>query len=156
MKSYIFSILSVISLLCCSCQSDDINEIFASGQTWHWSGSYDTSNWKDENKFTPTLTQDEVSQINKNQEAYIIQFQNDGTVTGKGDAITIEGNWSANGDDNSFSIKIKSDRSPTGLDQTFFDEISNAKFYRGDSKTIKLFNLNKDHYIQFYPVGFRD
>lgn len=156
MRTYIITLLSVLPLLFCSCQDDDVNEIFASGQTWHWSGSYDTTNWKDDNKFTSTLTIDEVAKVNKNQNVYNLQFLDDGSVTGKGESITIEGTWSANGKDNSISINVKSNKSPSGLDQTFFNEISNARFYRGDSKTIKLFNLNKNHYIQFYPLGFSD
>ena len=54
-----------------------------------------------------------------------------------------------NGEDQSFSIQLKPSGNRSGLDKTFYDEISNAKFYRGSSRTIKLFNLDKNHYIQF-------
>lgn len=156
MKKYISYIGICLAILLSGCNEDDVMEIFASGQTWHWSSSYDTSNWEDDNNWESTLSIDEREQINKDQEKYIIRFSEDGTVEGQGNAITFTGTWSANGEDRSISINIRANRNPSGLDEIFFDEISNAKFYRGDSRLIKLFNIDKNHYIQFYPVGFRN
>lgn len=60
-------------LLLAGCnQKDDVYEIFASGQTWHWSGSYNTSDWKDDNNFNSTLTRDELVKINDDQDKYTI------------------------------------------------------------------------------------
>ncbi|WP_300726239.1 DUF4847 family protein [uncultured Bacteroides sp.] len=158
MKKYIFYLLMILPFLACGCnQEDDVNEIFANGQIWHWSGSYDTSNWKDDNNYKLTLNRSDLEKISKDQNVYNIQFVDDGTVTGNGQSFTFSGTWSADGgDSHAFYINIKPNRTPSGLDATFFDEISNAKFYRGDSKVIKLVNMAKNHYIQFYPKGFRD
>lgn len=148
--------MCICALLCSCNQEDDVFEIFANGQTWHWSGSYDTSNWKDDNKGTLTLSVDDVANINKDPSNFIIQFSDDGTLSGNGEAFTFTGKWSADGSDQSFSISLSPNRTPTGRDKTFYDEISNARFYRGDARLIKLFNADKNHFIQFYPVGFRN
>lgn len=158
MKTFRISWFFTLLLLLAGCnQKDDVYEIFASGQTWHWSGSYNTSDWKsDNNNYTPTLTRDELARINDDQDKYTIIFKEYGTVEGKGGSFTFTGTWSANGDDQSFSIQLKPNGNRSGLDKTFYDEISSAKFYRGSSRLIKLFNLDKNHYIQFYPKGFND
>lgn len=153
MKKYISYIGICLTILLSGCnQEDDVFEIFASGQTWHWIGSYDTNNWEDDNKSTLTLTRNELAQITKDKEKYVIRFSKDGTVEGQGNAFTFTGTWSANGKDRSFSIRINANRTPSGLDKTYFDEINNAKFYRGDSRNfIKLFDIDKKHFIQLCP-----
>lgn len=157
MKAFrIYGIFTLLLLLAGCNQKDDVYEIFASGQTWHWSGSYNTSNWKDDNDFNSTLKPEELATINKDQDKYTIIFKEDGTLEGNGSSFTFTGTWSANGDNQSFSIQLKPNGNRSGLDKTFYDEISNAKFYRGSSRLIKLFNLDKNHYIQFYPKGFNN
>lgn len=157
MKTFKIYWCFTLLLLLAGCNpKDDVYEIFASGQTWHWSGSYDTSNWKDDNDFHSTLKPEELATINKDQDKYTIIFKEDGTVEGNGSSFTFTGTWSANGDDQSFSIQLKPNGTRSGLDKTFYDEITNAKFYRGSSRLIKLFNLDKNHYIQFYPKGFNN
>ena len=55
MRKYGLYIWLCMATLLCGCnQEDDVFEIFASGQTWHWSGSYDTTNWQDDNNYTLT------------------------------------------------------------------------------------------------------
>lgn len=152
MKKYLSYLGLCLAFLLYGCNEDDVFEIFANGQTWYWSSSYDTTNWEDDNKWDMTLSIDDVARINSTKDSYYIRFSDDGTVEGKGNAITFSGRWSANGEDHSFSINIKSDRTPSGLDKTFFDEISNAKFYRGDATLIKLFNIDKNHFIQFSTI----
>ncbi|CCZ69327.1 DUF4847 family protein [Bacteroides gallinaceum] len=157
MRKYGLYIWLCMATLLCGCnQEDDVFEIFASGQTWHWSGSYDTTNWQDDNNYTLTTSKDDLEQINKDPDKFIIQFAEDGSVTGQGESFTFTGTWSADGNDRSFSVRLTPNHTPSGRDKTFYDEISNAHFYRGDSQLIKLFNADKNHYIQFYPVGFRN
>lgn len=161
MRNFIFLLLSTMLMSLAGCSTgDDVNEIFADGQTWHWSGSYDTSNWKDDNKFTSTLQKEDLEVINSSskQDVFVLVFEDNGQVSGKGESFTFSGTWSANGKENSISINIKANRTPNAgsRDATFFNEINEAKFYRGDSKFIKLFDANKKHYIQFYPIGFRN
>lgn len=160
-RKILFSLLALPMALLCGCnQEDDINEIFANGQTWHWSSSYNADrDWKNDNKVTETLSEDDKKYINQasKQDVFIIQFSDDGTVEGKGESFTFSGTWSADGKDNSFSIRLKINRTPSaGRDATFYKEITEAKFYRGDSKTIKLFDGEKKHFIQFYPQEFRN
>jgi hypothetical protein len=157
MKTFkIYWFFTLLLLLAGCNQKDDVHEIFSNGQTWHWSGSYSTSDWKDDNNFNSTLTRDELAKINDDQDKYNIIFKEDGTVEGNGSNFTFTGTWSANGDDQSFSIQLKPNGNRSGLDKTFYDKISSAKFYRGSSRLIKLFNLDKNHYIQFYPKGFNN
>lgn len=141
----------ILAVLASGCLEDDVFEIFASGQTWHWSSSYDTSDWEDDNKGTSTLSYTEISQVNGNQDAYIIIFSDDGTVEGRGSSFSFTGKWSADGSDHSFSVTLTASGTPSGLDKTFYEEIGNAKFYRGNSTLLKLFNEDKNHFIQFYP-----
>lgn len=149
---YLWLILPLALFSSCS-QEDDINEIFANGQTWHWSSSYDTTNWEDDNKFADCMGKDEKEQINKNKDAYIIRFNEDGSIEGKGSTFSFTGQWSANASDHSFFIRLKANQNPSGLDKTFHNELMQARFYRGDSRMLKLFNETKNHFIQFYPVG---
>lgn len=155
----LFLTTMLFALGSCS-EEDDVNEIFADGQTWHWSGSYDTSNWKDDNKYTSTLKEEDLKQINSEakKDAFILLFEDNGNVSGKGESFSFSGTWSANGKDNSISINIKENATLNAgsRDATFLKEIKEAKFYRGDSKFIKLFDAAKKHYIQFYPLGFRN
>ncbi len=141
----------ILTVLASGCLEDDVFEIFASGQTWHWSSSYDTSNWENDNKGTSTLTTTDISQINSNQDAYIIIFSDDGTLEGRGKSFSFTGKWSANASDHSFSATLSASSTPSGYDKTFYEEIQDARFYRGNSTLLKLFNENKNHFIQFYP-----
>ena len=157
MKTFRLYWFFTLLLLLTGCnQKDDVNEIFSSGQTWHWSNSYSTSDWKDDNNFNSTLTRDEVAKINDSQDSYNIIFKEDGTVEGNGSNFSFTGTWSAQRRRPEFFYPVKAQWKPQRTGQDFYDEISNAKFYRGSSRTIKLFNLDKNHYIQFYPKGFND
>ena len=122
-------------------------------KTWHWSGSYTTTNWKDDNNYKLNLNIDDLSQINKKTDYYNIIFEENGNVSGKGENFTFKGTWNAMSKDKSFYINIQTQGNISGLDKTFYDAIKSANFYRGDSKCIKLFNSNKSEYIQFYPLG---
>ncbi|GEM_PF-622943 len=160
-RNFLFALLAIPMAILCGCnQEDDINEIFANGQTWHWSSSYNADrDWKNDNKVTETLSVDDKKYINQEskRDAFIIQFSDEGKVEGRGDSFTFTGTWNANGKDNSISISIKANRTPNaGRDAIFYKEISEAKYYRGDSKTIKLFDGAKKHFIQFYPQDFRN
>lgn len=62
MKTFRLYWFFTLLLLLTGCnQKDNVHEIFSSGQTWHWSNSYSTSDWKDDNNFNSTLTRDEVA-----------------------------------------------------------------------------------------------
>ena len=88
MRKYGLYIWLCMATLLCGCnQEDDVFEIFASGQTWHWSGSYDTTNWQDDNNYTLTTSKDDLEQINKDPDKFIIQFAEDGSVTGQGESF---------------------------------------------------------------------
>ena len=60
------------------------------------------------------------------QDSYNIIFKEDGTVEGNGSNFSFTGTWSANGEDQSFSIQLKPSGNRSGLDKTFYDEISNV------------------------------
>ena len=81
MKTFRLYWFFTLLLLLTGCnQKDNVHEIFSSGQTWHWSNSYSTSDWKDDNNFNSTLTRDEVAKINDSQDSYNIIFKEDGTT----------------------------------------------------------------------------
>ena len=121
MKTFRLYWFFTLLLLLTGCnQKDDVNEIFSSGQTWHWSNSYSTSDWKDDNNYNSTLTRDEVAKINDSQDSYNIIFKEDGTVEGNGSNFSFTGTWSANGEDQSFFYPVKAQRKPQRTGQDFF------------------------------------
>ena len=153
---YVMSFWIWVSLfLLGSCnQEDDIDAIFAGGQTWHWSASYTTSNWKDDNNATDVLTRDQKKEITQSAEKYIIRFDKDGTFKGKGASVSFNGHWSADGKKGTFSLVMESGNlSLSGLDKIFYDDLQAAQYYKGDSKNyIKLINGSRNRFIQFYVV----
>lgn len=154
---HVLSLLLLLPLTLGSCkQEDDINEIFASGQIWHWSGSYTTDNWEHDNAYSDALTREQKAKINNSPNAYLIQFKDDGSLEGKGEKIQFTGTWSADGKSKSFSVRLNPSGQYGELDRLFIQDIQTAKFYRGDSHVIKLFSLEKNYFIQFYPQGFNN
>lgn len=129
---------------------DDIGDIFASGKAWHWSSSYNTSNWNDDNNFSESLTSDERKQINSEADSYTVLFLSDGTLKGQGKNFTFTGTWTAEADGRTVGIRLTTAQNSSGLDRKFYDELSQARFYRGDSRTLKLFDDTRKHFIQFY------
>ncbi len=153
--SYICFCLMALPFIFCSCkQKDNIEEIFT-GKVWHWSGSYRTNNWQHDNNAALTLSREELGKINDSQDFYNITFKEDGSLEGRGERISFTGEWSADGKDHSFYIKLNHPGDDVGLGRQFIKEIQSAKFYRGDSRFIKLFNQDKNYFIQFYPQGFK-
>lgn len=156
MAKYLVCLLGLMPLLLlggCS-QEDDIEAIFSGGQTWHWSATYTTDNWKDDNRATDVLSREQKKEITKSNDKYVVKFDKNGTVQGAGGAFTFTGQWSADGKDQTFRITIQSNsQSLSTLDQLFYDDLRAAQYYRGDSKSyIKLFNGSKKRFIQFYVV----
>lgn len=144
----------LLAFTLCGCQEDDVMEIFTSRGTWYWSTSADTSDWENDNaKTRVTLSPEEQRQIRNAKDSYYIRFLDDGTIEGKGQSFTFTGQWSANPDDRSVSIRINTDRDPSGmLDKRFLNELKNARHYRGNSLMLKLGNAEKDHFIQISHV----
>ena len=83
MKKYLSYLGLCLAFLLYGCNEDDVFEIFANGQTWYWSSSYDTTNWEDDNKWDMTLSIDDVARINSTKDSYYVRFSDDGTVEGK-------------------------------------------------------------------------
>lgn len=149
---YILMPLLMAVMLCGCNQEDDIDEIFTSN-TWHWSLSGTTTNWKDDNNFKPITSKEEQFEINKDRNIYTIKFEKDGNFKAKGNSIEFKGMWSADPKDHSVQISnVQIHGNAAGLDRMFYNEICNAQFYRGSSLLLKLLDSNKKEFIQFYPI----
>lgn len=151
MLRYRHLLVTCICLLLAACtQEDDISEIFASGQRWHWSSSYVTEDWDKEG--APTLTFDESATVNAvtNRDAFIVTFSPDGTVKGAGQHFTFNGSWTAEGKDRTMEMRLTPSSTPAGLDKVFFDQLRQARFYRGDARLLKLFDKEKRTYLLLY------
>ena len=84
MKIKYFVCLLVVAAVFCGCAGDDVNEIFT-GKVWHWSNSYKTADWENDNKDTGRLlSSDELKEVSKNTDAYNLTFSEDGTLQGVG------------------------------------------------------------------------
>lgn len=139
---------------------DDIDAIFV-GQTWYLGNFYTTSNWKDDNKGAPIYLRGQgegtevLNLINNNgRDVFYIAFQ-EKTFTAKGGSNTFSGTWHADGKKNTLTMEITSGSAPSGSDlssrisRDFFNNIKDARFYRGNIYYLKFFPEEQKTYMQF-------
>ena len=123
MRKYGLYIWLCMATLLCGCnQEDDVFEIFASDRHGIGAVRMTRQTWQDDNNYTLTTSKDDLEQINKDPDKFIIQFAEDGSVTGQGESFTFTGTWSADGNDRSFSVRLTPNHTPSGRDKTFYDE----------------------------------
>lgn len=148
---HVLYLLLALPLMCSCNNEDDIEEIFVSG-TWNVGNFYNGGDWHKVNDGArPVYTKEEDF---KALNILTVTFLEDGTLQGKLNNGTFTGKWAANGEDRTLSItNLKSTSTPTGKGKELMEALSNAAFYKGDSKYLKIAPENKKSYVQLghYP-----
>lgn len=120
-------------------KSDDVNEIFGSGQRFKITGI----------TYNGIKSVKEVSEFYAGSNVYWIAF-NTQSLQGMLQAGTrVEGTWKADGKSHTMTIRINSPQSDDGMSELcrmVFNILRNTAYYSGDSNVIRLYKSN-DTYI---------
>ena len=139
----LLSILLLLPLIC-SCQEDNIEDIFVNSGTWNVGNFYVGGKWEKNNDGAKAIYQknEDIKALNQ----LTVIFHEDGVISGtllNGGTFTAK--WSANGKDRSILISdLNTSVTPKGKSK----ELTNAAFYKGDSNYLKIAPENKKSYVQ--------
>ncbi len=143
----LLSILVILPFLC-SCQEDDIEEIFVESGTWNVGNFYTGGKWERfDNDGARAIYQknEDLKVLNR----MTVTFHDDGTVSGTLVNGTFTARWEANGKDRTIRISnMKPSNTPTGKSKELVDALSNAAFYKGDTNYLKIAPEDKKSYVQ--------
>jgi hypothetical protein len=143
----LLSILLLLPLIC-SCQEDNIEDIFVNSGTWNVGNFYVGGKWEKNNDGAKAIYQknEDIKALNQ----LTVIFHEDGVISGtllNGGTFTAK--WSANGKDRSILISdLNTSVTPTGKSKELIDALTNAAFYKGDSNYLKIAPENKKSYVQ--------
>ncbi len=145
---YLLYILLALPLMC-SCQEDDIEDIFVNSGTWNVGNFYVGGKWeKFDNDGAKAIYQSNEDLKVLNQMTVI--FHEDGTLSGSLlNGGTFSATWEANGKDRTISIsKMRTSITPSGKSKELIDALTNAAFYKGDANYLKIAPEDKKTYVQ--------
>ena len=145
---YLLSILLVLPLMC-SCQEDNVEEIFVGSGTWNVGNFYVGGKWeKFDNDGARAIYQKNEDLKALNQMTVI--FHDDGTLSGTlSNGGTFSAKWGANGKDRSIWVSnMKTSITPSGKSKELIDALTNAAFYKGDTNYLKIAPEDKKSYVQ--------
>lgn len=154
---FILYILIALPFLGSCNNEDDVEEIFASG-TWYVVDFFDKANWDKRNgepKYNAMAHNADKTVAAEGKKAlniihgFNITFKADGTFSGSIQNGNIEGQWQANGKDQTVNIHFTKTPSSTSYNKEFTDALENAVVYQGDSNVLLLAPEGKKTYIQF-------
>lgn len=143
----LLSILLLLPLIC-SCQEDNIEDIFVNSGTWNVGNFYVGGKWEKNNDGAKAIYQknEDIKALNQ----LTVIFHEDGVISGtllNGGTFTAR--WSANGKDRSILISdLNTSVTPKGKSKELIDALTNAAFYKGDSNYLKIAPENKKSYVQ--------
>jgi hypothetical protein len=143
----LLSILLLLPLIC-SCQEDNIEDIFVNSGTWNVGNFYVGGKWEKNNDGAKAIYQknEDIKALNQ----LTVIFHEDGVISGtllNGGTFTAK--WSANGKDRSILISdLNTSVTPKGKSKELIDALTNAAFYKGDSNYLKIAPENKKSYVQ--------
>ena len=143
----LLSILLLLPLIC-SCQEDNIEDIFVNSGTWNVGNFYVGGKWEKNNDGAKAIYQknEDIKALNQ----LTVIFHEDGVISGtllNGGTFTAK--WSANGKDRSILISdLNTSVTPKGKSKELIDALTNAAFYKGDSNYLKIAPEDKKSYVQ--------
>ena len=145
---HLLYILFVLPLMC-SCQEDDIEDIFVKSGTWNVGNFYVGGKWeKFDNDGAKAIYQknEDLKALNK----MTVIFHEDGTLSGTLiNGGTFNAKWGANGKDRTICISnMKTSATPSGKSKELIDALTNAAYYKGDSNYLKIAPEDKKSYVQ--------
>ena len=148
---HVFYLLLLLPLICSCNNEDDIQEIFISG-TWNVGNFYSGGDWNKVNDGArPVYTKEEDF---KALNILTVTFLEDGTLQGKMNNGTFTAKWAADGKDRTLTItQLKTSAAPSGKSKELVEALSQAAYYKGDSKYLKIAPKDKKSYVQLghYP-----
>lgn len=148
---HVFYLLLMLPLICSCNNEDDIQEIFISG-TWNVGNFYSGGDWNKVNDGArPVYTKEEDF---KALNILTVTFLEDGTLQGKMNNGTFTAKWAADGKDRTLTItQLKTSAVPSGKSKELVETLSQAAYYKGDSKYLKIAPKDKKSYVQLghYP-----
>ena len=148
---HVFYLLLMLPLICSCNNEDDIQEIFISG-TWNVGNFYSGGDWNKVNDGArPVYTKEEDF---KALNILTVTFLEDGTLQGKMNNGTFTAKWAADGKDRTLTItQLKTSAAPSGKSKELVEALSQAAYYKGDSKYLKIAPKDKKSYVQLghYP-----
>jgi len=148
---HVFYLLLMLPLICSCNNEDDIQEIFNSG-TWNVGNFYSGGDWNEVNDGArPVYTKEEDF---KALNILTVTFLEDGTLQGKMNNGTFTAKWTADGKDRTLTItQLKTSAVPSGKSKELVEALSQAAYYKGDSKYLKIAPKDKKSYVQLghYP-----
>lgn len=143
----ILLLLLMVSFFCNCSNKDDVDEIFISG-TWTVVNFFTVSNWDNTKNATPEYTStSDVAQL----KSLKLTFNKAGSFIGNPtNGTTFNGTWTADGNNRTiiFPMNIKTSGTLNKKDREFINTLQNAKYYKGDSKTLLIGNSDKNSYVQ--------
>ncbi|MCE2615666.1 MAG: DUF4847 family protein [Phocaeicola sp.] len=149
----ILLLLLIVPFFCNCSTKDDVNEIFISG-TWTVVNFFTTSNWNNTKKAIPEYTStSDIAQL----KSLKLTFNEAGSFIGSlTNGTTFDGTWTANGSNRTitFPINIKTSGTLNKMDREFINALQNAKYYKGDSKTLLIGNNDKNSYVQLTHYNY--
>lgn len=146
-------LLTLLLLTGTSCeQSDDISTIFESSG-WSFTGFCYTANWD----------KGDCKRLNIDYEGkdtypfHFIVFGSGGAADISMPGCSLTAHWKADGVTRSFALTdirvvtgSLNDLSP--FSRKFYDELTEATWYRGDANALQLFNADEHYYLLFSPM----
>lgn len=148
---HVFYLFLMLPLICSCNNEDDIQEIFISG-TWNVGNFYSGGDWNKINDGArPVYTKEEDF---KALNILTVTFLEDGTLQGKMNNGTFTAKWAADGKDRTLTItQLKTSAVPSGKSKELVEALSQAAYYKGDSKYLKIAPKDKKSYVQLghYP-----
>ena len=143
----LLSILLLLPLIC-SCQEDNIEDIFVNSGTWNVGNFYVGGKWEKNNDGAKAIYQknEDIKALNQ----LTVIFHEDGVISGtllNGGTFTAK--WSANGKDRTILIiDLNTSVTPKGKSKELNDALTKAAFNKGDSNYLKIAPENKKSYVQ--------
>lgn len=141
-----------ISVFCCTCTTDDVNEIFSGNETWNVVNFYKDADWNNINKGVAIYNSEDAGRIISK---FTILFSEDGTFKASIQGMSFSGTWNADGKKHTVSFNFNAS-STNQYNSRFIESLKNASYYRGIGGAngyLQLFPDSKDSFIQFRHVN---
>ena len=146
-------LLATLLVLCTACeQADDVDGIFTAA-SWSFTGFCYTPNW---NKAQCNML--DIDLAGKNDYyLHTITFHGGGSASISMPGCALTAQWDADGSSRSFAltnVKVTSGSlsALTPFSRKFYEELTSAAWYRGNSLGLQLFNADEHYYLLFGPI----
>lgn len=143
---YFLLFLTMLPFFCSCNDEDNVQKIFQGA--WKLNNFYLTSNWKNDKDRKPVY--EKLEEWNK-MSTFNIVFEESTFNVQIGESNRFSGTWSADGKDHTFYLRITEGNTSSNdaMIQKFITDLQNARYYDGDSNMLRLYNPERNAYMQF-------